>query len=1650
MSDRGDGNRGDIAIVGMAGVFPKAPDVASFWENILAKVDAVTDAPPLWGADLVYDPTSVASDRIYTKRGGFISELSHFNPLAYGIPPRSIEGSDPEHFIALRVAHEALVDAGYLDRPFDRARTAVILGRSTVGNRSTAAAFQHGLVIDQTIRLLATLHPEYTADELERIKSELREDLPPFNSETAPGLVPSVMCGRIANRLDLMGPAYTVDAACASSLLAVELAMADLVSGKIDMALAGGVQTATTFMIAMIFCQLGALSRRGTVGSFSPDADGTLLGEGAGILVLKRRADAERDNDRIYALLKAVGVASDGRAFGMLAPRAEGQELAIRRAYELAGIATRTVSLIEGHGTGTPVGDAVELEVLDSVFGAENGDGPVVPWCALGSIKSMIGHPIPAAGAAGLIKAALALYHKVLPPTLHADAGNPKVESTPFYLNTETRPWIHAGPEPRRAAVSAFGFGGINAHAILEEHAGQGQVSDRPQPHLHRNLDAEVVVLSAAGRGELLARGEQLRRLLADSPDLALVDVAYTMNCPVSAAATPAARLAMVATSISDLEAKLGRALDRLAEPGCHQIEEPSGIYYTDDPLHAPGALAFVFPGMGAQYVNMLAGLCIHFPAVRSSFDRMDQMSAEQQHGFLPSQAIFPPPSGPTADPDLLWSMRCGFAAVLAGNQALHNLLGTLDIQPDAVVGHSMGANSALGAARAASTDEAQLADYFFIVNERYEQLRGEGLIPNGALLAITTAQRQRVLALVERSVGALTVALDNCPHQIVLGGSAEAANAAADELRQAGISCAVLPFDHPYHTSAFAAFSGRMREMMDERRGKVELRSSGITLYSCITAAPCPDEPEAVAAYLTDQISHPVRFRETIEAMYRDGARIFVEVGPRGNLSASVDDTLRGMPHLAVPADVIDQSGPTQLAHLVGLLAAHHVPMNLAALYTHRSPQRLSMDHKVPAHSATDDRGPLLAVHLPFLELAQPVRPAGNRTGTVAAGPTASRTAPAPAAPAPAAPPPAAASPAAPARTDALPQPSDTPRDQVMQAYLATMDRFLDVQRSVLHTPAQAAGQLPAPASGPRFPLLGSVLSLVEGEELVAIRRLDIDEDLFLHDHTFGRQISVTDSSLLALPVVPFTVSMEMLAEAAAALRPGQLIVGIRDVRGYQWIGLDDGHATLRLVARRDPAGDGNEVKVELQRLDEDAAFGDQAGTLVVEGVVRFADCYPTPPAVTSLALRAEQPYAQSATALYASGRMFHGPRFQGVVSLARWGEDGTEATLHTLPTHDLFASTSSPTLVTDMALLDAAGQLVGFWAIEHLRQGVGTFPFALRELRLFQPSPAPGTPVRGLARIAFVNERQVRAEIDLVGPDGHLVAQLAGWTDHCLDLTTSLFRATGSSLSEAGPGAPWKAMIDALPAPGSFFCWRIDDLSPHALVQSGRLPQRILAMSILSRRERATWANLAGTEQHRSEWLLGRAAAKEAVCAALRNRVALDLYPADIDIVADERGSLVAAGSWAEYVDPAPLVSLAHCDGVAVAIAGADRRCQGVGVHLVRIDGTDDGVGRWPLDPHERALLAPLDGPGQLEWALRLRCAKEAAGQALGRGSRGTASLVTAGLDLGSGVVQLDAGPPPTVSEARKPEPLIVHTVRDGDWIAASAIQWEEPTDA
>ncbi len=457
----------DIAIIGMAGIFPGAGDVDTFWANILAG-RCCTSEHPSPDARRILDPNPTEFARVYSIRGGFLGPLATFDPAAHGVMPDSLPGADPDHFLALRVAAEALEDAGLKNRAFPRDRTDVIVGHGTYVNPGNVNWIQHGVVLDQVAALFRQIRPDAADADAAAFRTALRASLPPLTPATIPGLIPNIISGRIANRLDLMGANYVVDAACASSLLAVDQAAKNLLLDRADLALVGGVQACIPPAVIMLFSALKALTRHDAPHPFSEDADGTLLSEGVGFVVLKRLADARRDRDRIVAVIKGTGVASDGRAQGLLAPRLDGEALAIRRAYEASGIDPATVGLVEAHGTGMPLGDATEVRALRTVFGARRGGRAT---CALGSVKSMIGHCIPAAGIASLIKTSLALYHGVLPPTIGCAKPNPALalHETPFYLNTEARPWIHAGPAPRRAGVSSMGFGGINTHCVLEE-----------------------------------------------------------------------------------------------------------------------------------------------------------------------------------------------------------------------------------------------------------------------------------------------------------------------------------------------------------------------------------------------------------------------------------------------------------------------------------------------------------------------------------------------------------------------------------------------------------------------------------------------------------------------------------------------------------------------------------------------------------------------------------------------------------------------------------------------------------------------------------------------------------------------------------------------------------------------------------------------------------------------------------------------------------------------------------------------------------------------------------------------------------------------------------------------------------------------------
>jgi acyl transferase domain-containing protein/phosphopantetheinyl transferase (holo-ACP synthase) len=1739
----GSAVRGDVAIIGMSCLFPGARNVDAYWRNILSKVNSITDPPPgAWDPATFYDPESLDSDKVYCKKGGYLADLAYFNPVDNAIPPRAVAGGEPDQWLSLQLARDALADAGYpeLERAV-RLRTSVILGKGTYLNAGNGSLFQHGMMVAQTLEILKTLHPEFTADQIGAVRDELKRSLPPLTPETVPGLVPNIIVGRIANKLDLMGPSYTVDAACASSLIAVQHAMRDLLTGECDLALVGGSQISTPVPTLNLFCQLGALSHRQELRPFDQDADGTILGEGIGLVVLKRLADAERDGDRIYAVVKGVGVASDGRGVSVMAPRIEGEVLALQRAYAAAGVSPRSVGLIEAHGTGTPVGDVVEIQALTQAFGGRNGQ---LPWCGIGSVKSMISHTMPAAGVAGLIKAALALHYKILPPTLNCVQPNPKleIEKTPFYINTETRPWIHGGKEPRRAGVNAFGFGGINAHLVLEEYLSPVQVNgSRQYPTLASPgsrgptsratagrlppWDTEVCCFEGSSRTALVERLRQVERYLGTIAhdvgrpgqlprSVTLADVAWTMSRELSRSQDQATdyphRLTVVATSLVDLQAKLQKAAKRLEDPKCRQVKDASGIYYAERPLAREGKVALLFPGEGAQYSNMLADLCLYFPEVREEFDRIDRVYSDHKRGYVPSDYIFPRPAFSDEERDWaeqhLVSMSGAVESVQTANWAMYRLLSRLGVRPDAVVGHSSGEYSAIRAAEILPIEsDEDLAHVSLSLVQSEETATNQAELGGAGLLAVG-ADRARVEAIAHEAGGRLFVAMDNCPHQAVLVGDRDAVDRACEVARRDGLIYEELSFDRPYHTPLFAPYLDHLRPALAGMR----LQSGRLPTYSCTSTSLFPTDTTDILELLLDNWVRPVEFLRTVETMYAEGFRIFVEVGPNGRLTSFTEDILRGREFLAVASNLQRRSGITQLNHLLAILIAHGVEPDLTYLFAGRKPSLVTWDSVIrKAVRESSDYSVKVDTAFPLMHLSSKLAgelrdQLSSVDGTAAASvlpgssdlPDAWSEAPAQLT-------------IVETSTFSTPdEPSDSPvrllepfednhdprtdapnwaptetglvvydaagfaeddgeeRTTAVQSFLATMDQFLSVQEHVMqaYLTDGAGTQLIDPVSdvagpfelsagpaersevepGPSLPLLGTVVSLVPGEQVVTERVYDLAEDLYLRDHTLGRSVSLTDPTLLALAVMPLTMSLEILAEAAAFLVPDRAVVGLKDVRANRWIAFESNSLTLRTTARRIP-GTSDLVHVQIRNLTEDTLIDDPPKSAVIEAIVVFAESYQVPPAEQPIELIDARPSRWQSDRLYLD-TMFHGPSWQGVAAIEQTGDNGTVATLPVLPTDGFFRSQTDVSFLLDPVVLDAAGQVIGFWTMEHLPTASLIFPFRLKTLEVFGGRRPTGELTTCQASIHLVGEQEVSSDIEVFDAQGRLWLRLVGWDDKRFDLPKRFYPFLLSP-GRAEVSTPWPEAIATIPGGGSLQCRRVS-----AFTSDRGFWKRVWASCILSRTERQQFRQLRLPESRQLLWLAGRTAAKEAVLAVLRQEYGIELLPADVEIWTNEVGRPVVGGSWTQSVPHLPVVSISHTVETAVAVAGfgpdpGDSRSGGaplLGIDLEMLTVRPGGFAAVAFSESERDVLAGQGLESVDEWLLRSWCAKEAVAKALGQGlSEGPGSVQIVELNQSTGAIGLQVtGRLAEGHSQLTSTSFIAHTNRLADMIVAVSI--------
>ncbi|MDG9702016.1 beta-ketoacyl synthase N-terminal-like domain-containing protein [Streptomyces sp. DH37] len=861
-----------VAIVGLGALFPRSGDLNEFWQNIAEGNDCIEEVPEThWKISDYYDPDPSVPDKTYAKRGGFIPTVP-FSPLEFGLPPNTLEVTDVLQLLSLMVAKQTLKDAGAPGSQwYDPSRTGCILGVTGANSLTQPLATRlQTPVLKEVVRSCGL-----SERDAEEIADKFTKAFAPWEENSFPGMLGNVVAGRIANRFDLGATNCTVDAACASSLAAVRMAVSELVSGRADLMLTGGCDAENTILMYMCFSKTPAFSRSGRIRPFDEESDGTLIGEGLGMLALKRLADAERDGDRVYAVLRGIGTSSDGRFKSIYAPRKEGQVTALRRAYEDAGFGPEQVGLVECHGTGTHVGDLTELSALREVYAEATGERQ---FAAVGSVKSQIGHTKAAAGAAGLIKLSLALHQKVLPPTINVERPREAVDfpNSPFYVNTLAQPWI-ADParERRRAAVSSFGFGGTNFHCVLEEHDPGGE---------------GLAVLAPAARVHVWhAEGPQ-----------ALLDLLESDAAPADGTEpVPAghARLALVASGAEEAaELRAAAARELRARPDAEEFALPRGAYYRRTALLGGGTgegaeegarakVAALFAGQGSQYLRMGLRTAMAVPPVRAAFDA----AAAEFAGAEPlGRTVFPPPAFDDAtraaqDAAL---RRTDYAqpAIGALSAGQYRYLAELGFAPDGVLGHSFGELTALWAAGSiGDQDLHRLAR----ARGRAMALRPEGAEDPGTMAAVSaTAEEVERIAADHKDIEVCNV---NAPDQVVVGGGTEAVRAFVAACAAEGLTARELPVAAAFHTRYVAHAVAGFREAVES----VKVRPPAVPVYADTPGASYGRRIAGNRDVLVGQLTSPVHFAPRVTEMYEDGFRVFVEFGPKSVLSGLVRRTL-------------------------------------------------------------------------------------------------------------------------------------------------------------------------------------------------------------------------------------------------------------------------------------------------------------------------------------------------------------------------------------------------------------------------------------------------------------------------------------------------------------------------------------------------------------------------------------------------------------------------------------------------------------------------------------------------------------------------------------------------------------------------------------
>jgi len=878
----------DVAVIGMSGIFPDAADLDEFWRNVVFGRDSIIEVPKeRWPVDMFYDPDTKDTDYVTSKWGGFLDAVD-FDALEFGITPQSLAAIEPVQLLSLLIAKRALEDAGFDDlSKVDLDETSVIFGAQGAGELAGLYGSRSGL-----------------KQMLGELPQELSEALPRLTEDSFPGVLGNVIAGRISNRLNTGGRNFTVDAACASSLAGLDVALSELENGKSDMVILGGADLHNGLADYLMFSSTHALSKQGRCSTFDEHADGITLGEGVGVLILKRLEDAKRDGNQIYAVIKGIGASSDGKSLGLTAPGKRGQMRALEQAYATAGINPADVGLIEAHGTGTSVGDRIELSALTDVF---LEDGTLPGRTMLGSVKTNIGHTKCAAGVAGLFKIINSVRYGILPPTLNLNRPNDGYgKGSPFAFRTEKAGYWKE--DKRIAGVSGFGFGGTNFHAIVENYE-----TERGMTPI-KAWTSELFVFPGETKELALELFDKIIALYGINDKMRLRDVAYTL-AKRAHGDTPI-QYVIVAGSWPELLTRLDQARE----------EAQDEFVYVREPVD--GKVAFLFPGQGSQRVNMAADLFTVFPQMHALLN-----DYPEYEDILFPLTVF---TQEEKNAQRLMMTATENAQPILGivDSAIANLLSEFGMIPDMVAGHSYGELAALSFAGV--IDGKDLVE---LSRARAEAMLTAGKDNLGCMTAVFTS--------VEILEGLLTDVTDvwavnyNMPRQTVVAGTEEGMELFHVMLETQNIAYKALNVAAAFHSPLLKGAD----EMFAKALDGVKFNKSTLPVWSNVDASLYPESEKEMKAHLANHLVNAVRFTDEIANMKADGATVFVEVGPGNTLTGMTKEILKDETISLIQTERNGVEGLTLLLQAMAKYMATGRYVDMEKVFENRDAKELNLD---------------------------------------------------------------------------------------------------------------------------------------------------------------------------------------------------------------------------------------------------------------------------------------------------------------------------------------------------------------------------------------------------------------------------------------------------------------------------------------------------------------------------------------------------------------------------------------------------------------------------------------------------------------------------------------------------------------------------------